>query len=271
MPIIPVSNLQDSRLDPYRSVRAANLTCFSGRFIVEGRLLLERLLASDFAVESLLVDENRLDVVRQYEIGDIPTLVLPGDALKELVGFPFHRGIMACGLRKENPALGDVLPPYPQPASAVVCISIRNPENMGGILRNCAAFGVDAVILGPGCCDPLSRRVSRVSMGAAWQLAVIQPADCDAVFHELSRTFRMQTFATVLDSSAESLYGLRAPHRFALVFGSEGFGLEATWIERCHRQLTLPMQRQTDSLNVAVASGIFLFAMKQPNSPDLPP
>ena len=114
-------------------------------------------------------------------------------------------------------------------------------------------------IYGAGCADPFSRRVLRVSMGNALFVPVIESAQPEALLDELQRRFSVVTVATVLDGDAEPLESVECPDRVALVFGNESDGLADEWSARCQRRVTIPMQGGTDSLNVAVSAGIFLF------------
>jgi tRNA G18 (ribose-2'-O)-methylase SpoU len=141
----------------------------------------------------------------------------------------------------------------------VIGSGIQDPDNVGSIVRSCAAFGVAALILGPGCADPFSRRALRVSMGNAFQLPIMPTSELTTVLRELRTDWNVEIAATVLDGDAEPLESVNRSERFALLFGSEGFGLEADLVAQCDRKVTLPMRLNTDSLNVAVAAGVFLY------------
>jgi len=140
----------------------------------------------------------------------------------------------------------------------VICPDWDNPENLGAIIRIGAAFGIDALLLGRGGCDPFSRRVLRVSMGAALQLPIIQSPSIERDVQTLRNEWNFELFATVLDDSADPLLGTTRPHRLGLFLGNEADGLDQKWQRACDRRLTIPMRGGTDSLNVAIAAGIFL-------------
>ncbi len=259
MPLLEIPSPDDARLAPYRHLKDTNLTRWSGLFVAEGEKLVRRLLASDYETASVLVSRSYVTEFAPLTPAETPVLVIPDDWVEGLVGFNFHRGILACGRRKANPAFEAVLPPAGQRATIVVCPDVQDPENLGAILRIASAFGVDLVLLGRRSADPLSRRVLRVSMGAALNMPLIRSNDLPADLDRLRRNFCVQLAATVLDADAEPLDRANRPERFALLFGSEGHGLERSLIEHCDRRITIPMQRGTDSLNVAVAAGIFLY------------
>jgi len=142
---------------------------------------------------------------------------------------------------------------------AVVCVDIQDPTNLGGILRNSAAFGADLVLLSRRCADPFSRRVLRVSMGAVLRLSVAESANLEGDLRRLRDEFGVQLVATVLQEGAESLEKASRPPRLALLFGNEGHGLPPEMTAICQRRVTVPMCSGANSLNAAVAAGVFLY------------
>lgn len=276
MNLQPVS-IDDPRLAPYVNLHQTNLTRGSGLFVVEGPLLVERLLASRYEAASLLVDERFVAGLPEDISDKVPVYVVPAGRIERVIGFNFHRGMLACGRRQPHkplvewltPPVGNALGGVPESAiqaaanmvdlvTIVVAVDIHDPGNLGGLLRNCAAFGVDLVLMSPRCADPFSRRVLRVSMGAALRLAICESADLAADF-DLLRGRGVSLVATVLDERAQSLETATRPRRLAILFGNEAHGLADETVSRCDRRVTLPMARGVDSLNVAVASGIFLY------------
>ena len=259
MPLISIESLDDPRLDVYRGLNRSNLTRLSGSFIAEGEKLVRRLVASGHAVRSILVDERFVPRVR--DILGSETLVFVADRaqLEQLIGFHFHRGVLACGGRPEPLALRQLVPPPPEVARLAVCVDVQDPENLGGILRSSAALGANGVVVSRRCADPYSRRVLRVSMGTVFTLPVYESPDLQADLVELRDGMGVDLVATVLDETATPLRHAPVPDRVALLLGSEGAGLERRWTELCQQRVTITMHRGTDSLNVSVAAGIFLY------------
>ncbi len=264
MPLIPINDLGDPRLEIYRQLKKTNLTRWSGQFIAEGRKLTIQLLQSDFPVHSVLVSEKHVDKIRPHLHELTPAYVLPHQLAGMLVGFDFHSGMMGCGVRRPAPDL-DSLIDQSKRNFFVVCPLINNPDNMGTVVRIAAGFGVTAVLLGSGCCDPFSRRALRVSMGNAYRMPILEAGESlpDVVEH-LRKQHDVELIATVLDRNAEPLKTARSARNCALVMGNEDSGLTPEWIERCDRRVTIPMHERTDSLNVAVATGIFLHHFAEP-------
>ncbi len=253
---IEIDSLDDARLDPYRNL-PRNKSGNTDRFVVEGRLLVERLLASDFEVESLLVDTNHLSRLSETARPGVPVLVASAMMLDELVGFQFHRGVLACGRRKSLLAPDAFLADVHDRSLITLCDRVVDQENLGGIVRNSQAFGAAGIFLGPGCADPFSRRVLRVSMGCALQLPVVTWDDREACVQQL-RQADFEVVVTMATDHAVPFDSFRPAHRSAVVLGNEGSGLCDTWLPLADRVVRIPMNNRVDSLNVASASAVLL-------------
>jgi tRNA G18 (ribose-2'-O)-methylase SpoU len=259
MAFVEINDPHDARLSVYRNLNQANLTRQSGRFIAESRMLVQRLLKSGVAAESILCSERCRPELESLATAALPVYVVPHPLVSQIVGFQFHRGVLACGLRPANSQLGDLLGRSQGPRLIVVCPQIVDPTNLAGVVRNCAAFGVDGLLLGPHCADVFSRRVVRVSMGTAFTLPIRVADDLSAELRALNQQYGCHRAAAVLSATATPLFLARRPPRLAILFGSEGHGLDARWMAMCDEQVTLPMGRHTDSLNLATATGVFLY------------
>lgn len=258
MPLIPIDSADDPRLEIYRNLRGANLCRWSGKFIAEGRLVVERMLAAGLCAESIVAEEQHAADMAVLAPGDPPVYCLSRRSIRQLIGFDFHRGVLACGLRPPPLPLDSLVAPS-GPATLVVCPQIQDPENLGAILRSACVLGAGGVLLGRRCADPYSRRVLRVAMGNSFRLPQAEIADATADLLRLRDELQMTLVAAVLDESAEPLETFQPPPRVALLLGEEGHGLERTILDLCQRKVTLQMSRGADSLNVAVASGVFLY------------
>ncbi|MEX2187144.1 MAG: RNA methyltransferase [Pirellulales bacterium] len=266
MPVEFLTSLDDPRLAPYRDLRQTNLTRWSGLFIAHGRRVVERLLASEYGVESVLLSDRRQEAlfaawpahwVAQW-IANVPVLVVGQDLAEQLVGYNFHAGVLACGRRFEPFTVAETLAVCRHSYTVVACPRITNPDNLASILRICAALGIDGVLLGPGSCDPFSRRVLRLSMGAAFGLPI---AESTTLLDEVTAArdaAGWQLIAAAIDDTAEPLCDAARPQRIILVLGNEAAGLDEAWLAACDRRVMIPMTTAVDSLNVAVAAGVML-------------
>lgn len=256
-----LTDVSDLRLSPFRQVKDRELAREGARFIVEGENVVKRLLASDFPVESVVLAERRSAELSPLVRPDVPLYVVPDAMIHELVGFKFHSGVIACGVRKPPLSIDRVIAGA-LPQTIVICPEIANAENLGGLIRLSAGFGAAAMVLGPRSCDPFFRQAIRVSMGTVFTLPIVQSADLLADLSKL-KSAGVELIATVLDADAESLARCSRGDRIALLFGNEAQGLERSVVAMCDRRVTIPMQWGTDSLNVAVAAGIVLFHFTQ--------
>jgi tRNA G18 (ribose-2'-O)-methylase SpoU len=254
-----IDSLADSRVAAYRNLKDHELDRQGRLFIAEGEHLLRRLLDSDFHIESVLMSERRVEELAPLVGERAPIYVVSQEVMTGILGMKFHSGVMACGRRKPRATIDEVVPKDGSPLTVVICPEIANVENIGSLIRLSAGFGVDAMILGERCHDPFWRQSIRVSMGAVFQLPLVQSDDLARDLARLRDEWKIELIATVLDPSAQPLASSRRAPKLALLFGNEAQGLDQHWIELCDRQVTIPMHHGTDSLNVAVAAGICLY------------
>lgn len=259
MPRFFISSTTDPRVAQYAQLPQSNLTRASQRFIAEGDKVVQRLIDSDYVVDSLLAEAEWADRLEPLVPAETPIYVVERPLMTELVGFKFHRGVLGCGQRQPTPALADVLPKSAESAFVLVCPAVQDPDNLGSIIRTAAAMGATAILLGGDCADPFSRRVLRVSMGSSLFIPLRESPDLIGDVVALREQHGFEVLATVLDKKATPLDQLSRPQRLALVLGSEGHGLDARWLQLCPQQITLPMRAGIDSLNVSIAAAVFLY------------
>jgi tRNA G18 (ribose-2'-O)-methylase SpoU len=265
MPLERVESLDDPRLADYRHVPDPELLRRGEVFVAEGRLVVRTLLASSpFRTRSVLVTESAFlslaDVI-EPRLAGVPVFLVEQGTIEALTGFNIHRGCLAIGERPSRATVGDLLARLPAARRMVALERIANADNLGGIFRNAAAFGADAVALGPGCCDPLYRKAIRVSMGAALRVPFCDASDWGADLDRL-RASGFTVAALVTDPDADDIVryasAFQAGGRLALLAGSEGAGLTLESLAHADVALRIPMAPGVDSLNVAAATGIAL-------------
>jgi tRNA G18 (ribose-2'-O)-methylase SpoU len=256
---IRIDDPADPRIAAYRAIRERDLVGREGRFIAEGEVVVRVLLGGvRHAPVSLLIAEKRIAGLAG-PIAALPAGVLVYAASQEIMdgiaGFPMHRGILALGRRAPEIGADVLLAGLVARALVVMLFGIANHDNMGGIFRNAAAFGADAVILDSDCCDPLYRKAIRVSVGGALTVPFARLLRGEDGLALLAR-HGFDALA-LSPSGATGLAEVGRSERTAVLFGSEGPGLPAEVLARA-RTVRIAMAGRLDSLNVATASGIVL-------------
>ena len=258
--MIRIDHPDDPRIAGFRDIRERDLTGRQGLFVAEGEVVLNVLTSPQSLCRpvALLLDQKRADglagVIARVP-DNAPVYVADQSILDAIAGFHLHRGILALG-RKPGPAtLEDCLAPLGPDAVVVAACGIGNHDNMGGLFRNAAAFGVGAVLLDRTCCDPFYRKAIRVSVGAVLRTPMVVGLEASEMIDGLEQG----GFSVIaLTPGAETpLERMPRGDRVALILGPEGPGLSPDVIARC-RPVGIPMSGGFDSLNVSVASGIAL-------------
>jgi len=252
-----IDDLDDPRVVDYRDVKDAELRLRRGLFVAEGRTPVQALLRSTFRTRSVLATERWLAGLAPLPPGT-PLYTTSEATLRGIVGFHFHRGCLALGERGEPRAPAALLPAA---RLVVVLEDLTKADNVGGVFRNALAFGADAVLLSPGCCDPLYREAIRVSMGGTLRTPFARIADWPAGLEALGAAGLM-ILALVPRADGAEVAELGAtrplPERVALLLGTEGAGLSAPARRAADVEVAIATAPEVDSLNVATASGIAL-------------
>jgi tRNA G18 (ribose-2'-O)-methylase SpoU len=261
--VIDVTDPADSRLDDFRDLNSADrrpdLPSGKGLVIAEGVLVVQRMLASRFAPRALLGTDRRLgELEADLDRVDAPYYRVEAGVMAEVVGFHLNRGVLASASRPPELAVTQVLDGA---RTLAVLEGVNDHENLGSIFRNAAGLGVDAVVFGSGCADPLYRRAVRVSMGHALLLpyawATTWPQDL-----ELLRDNGFRLLAMTPDPTARTLPDAMtavADERVAILVGAEGSGLTERAMRASDMRVHIPMSRGTDSLNVATAAALAFY------------
>ncbi|MDS1135963.1 TrmH family RNA methyltransferase [Nitratireductor indicus] len=257
-PLIRIEDIDDPRIAAYRNIRERDLVGREGRFIAEGRVVLNVLFStSRFSAESVFLRDNRvagLGELITHIPEDVPVYVADGSVMDGIAGFEMHRGVVAIGRKPATDGAG-LLDSLPREALVVALSGIANHDNMGSIFRNAASFGAAAVLLTEDCCDPLYRKAIRVSVGAALKVPFARFPDVDTLAASLiERDFSLLALSP---RGALDIADVSRADRHALLLGSEGHGLSEEVMERLPTA-RIDMAADFDSLNVAAASAIAL-------------
>ncbi len=298
MPLIHVDSLDDERLDPYARLTEAQLRSKlepeRALFIAESGKVIERAFEGGMTPMSLLMEEKWVEsmtpLIERMERAhpDLAVLIAPHDELARLTGFELTRGALGAFRRPALPSVAEVV----RDARLIAVLeNITNHTNVGAIFRSAAALGVDAILVTPTCYDPLYRRAVRVSMGTVFQVPWTRIGDdadgADAHAREgrihakgtpghpaitwaetgipLLRELGFITAAMALSDESVPLDDptLNAAEKVALVFGTEGDGLDPATIEACDHTVRIPMAHGVDSLNVAAASAVAFWQFRK--------
>ena len=273
MPVFRVEDVQDPRLADYSSLTDVALrTSFEaehGLYIAESAKVITRALQAGHQPRSVLMSDRwvpRMDALIadiQARFPQTPVLIADEAELEDIAGFHVHRGALAAMHRPALPLLDELIHDGPQ--RLVILDGIVDHTNIGAIFRSVAGIGADAVLLTPQCADPLYRRSVRVSMGSVFQVPWTRiahwPTAVDRL-HELGVTIA----ALALSTNAQDLgsFAAVAPDRLAVLLGSEGDGLSSQVIASADAVVRIPMSGGVDSLNVAAASAVALWALRLP-------
>lgn len=236
-----------------------------GLFMAEGRLVVEHLLASGHAVESVLVGEGRIaslaDLLARVPEG-VPIYAADRRVMGEITGFDLHRGLLACGRRPPGRDAGELARAC---RALVVLEDLANHDNLGSVFRSVAVLGGAGVgvLLSPRCCDPLYRKALRVSMGHALRVPYAWAGSWPGVLEELP-SLGYEVLALDPNPGAEPIDRARVPERPALVFGAECPGLSEAARRVAGRRVGIPQAPGADSLNISVAAAVALHRLVRP-------
>jgi len=267
--IIAVGDAYDPRLADYRNIPDPVLVEQRGIFIAEGRLVVQRLLSgSCFPTRSVMVTDSALASLRPAVDAhpETPVYVVPPAVMDDVAGFNVHRGCLAIG---ERPAARDWLELARAARRLVILERIGDPDNVGSVFRNAAAFGFGAVLLDPASTDPLYRKAVRTSMGAALRIPFARVREWPRALRELESD-GIAVIALTPSSSAPCLRTVASElsdRRIALVLGHEGEGLTQAALDACPLRARIPMADDTNSVNVATAAAIAMYELARNGSP----
>jgi tRNA G18 (ribose-2'-O)-methylase SpoU len=267
--IVPVTDPAAPELRDYTEltdvVRRRLREPAEGIYLAESVRVIERAVAAGHHPRSVLVLEKWLPEIEPlFASWNVPVYVGTAEVLEAVTGFVMHRGALASMHRPALPPVADLL----RDAHRVVVLEdIVDHTNVGAIFRAVAGMGADAVLVTPRCADPLYRRSVRVSMGAVLQVPWTRLGEWDVAAPELHAA-GFEIAALALDERAVDLaaFARNPPGRVAIVLGTEGDGLSRDALAAADTIVTIPMDHGVDSLNVAAAAAVALWALRTPAS-----
>ncbi len=272
--IIEITDFAAPELDIYARYSEVQLLRIHepkpGIFIAESPKVVERALDAGYEPISMLVEHKHIETQARELIGrcgNIPVYTAEYDVLTKLTGFALTRGMLCAMKRRTLPTVAEVCG---NARRIAVLENVVNPTNVGAIFRSAAALHMDAVLLTPGCSNPLYRRAMRVSMGTVFQVPWTifpekekWPEDGMATLQKLG--FKTAAMALRNDTVNIDDPGLMSEEKLAIVLGTEGDGLGGDTIADCDYTVKIPMAHGVDSLNVAAASAVAFWQLGSRN------
>ena len=262
--IIVINDFSAPELDVYARLTEAQLRnrqdTEKGLFIAESPKVIERALDAGYEPVSCLMEKRHIEGEGKLilaRLNDIPVFCAEFDILTQLTGFKLTRGMLCAMKRKPLPETKELCN---NKSRIVVLDKVMNPTNVGAIIRSAAALGMDAVLLTPGCSDPLYRRAARVSMGTVFQIewTFLPDESLDEI-----KNLGFKTVAMALKDNSVSIADprLASEDKLAVIMGTEGDGLADHTISECDYTVKIPMYHGVDSLNVAAASAVAFYQL----------
>lgn len=257
----PVDSLDLPELAPYRTMRRPLAHREQGIFVAEGEKVVRRLLESPLTVLSLLLPEKwfrEMEPLIRSRKEDFPVYLADRPLLEKLTGFSMYQGVLGVARVPAPATLEQIVRESPRPFLFVAVDGLANAENLGALVRNCAAFGVQALLVGETSSSPFLRRAVRNSMGTIFRLPVVETSSLALALRKL-RESHVRCIAAHPHTNRRVLSQANFSGDCCLVFGSEGHGISAPVLELCDDAVAIPMAADVDSLNVASANAAFLY------------
>ncbi|MBX3310366.1 MAG: RNA methyltransferase [Cryobacterium sp.] len=260
--LIEITDTADPRLADF--ARGTDVLLKNGKgphglYIAESALVLERALLVGHRVRSVLTLESNVeDVIARFG-ADVTVFTGASALLADLTGYELHRGLIAS---MERPALPNPADLLAAARRVVILENVVDPTNVGAIFRSVAAIGADAVLVTPGSSDPFYRRAIRVSMGTVLQVPWTRVGEWPATRRLLTTSgFHVAALTPATDAVSLRDFAANAPERVALVVGTEGDGLTSGALAAADTIVRIPMRHGIDSLNVAAAAAVAIWAL----------
>ena len=264
--IFRIDSIQHPDVEPYRTLKRPLEHHKAGFFVAEGEKVVQRLLKSSLRIRSLLLTEQWFGVYRDLlqSRAERPKIYLADKSLMEgIVGFQLHKGIMAVADIPPDVTLEQAAAEAQRPYLFVAVDGIMNSENLGVIIRNCASFGVDALVVGETSCDPYLRRSVRNSMGNIFTLPIVRTSRIADELQKMRRLLGVSMIAAHPRETSNRIEGVDFNTDCCLVFGGEGFGISEPVLRVCDSTAVIPMRQGVDSINVASSSAVILYEARR--------
>ena len=256
-----VVSLNDPRLAPYRTLKQQRDHRKGGIFVAEGTKVVRRLLGSSLTTESVLLSPERMEEFRsllQARTESVTVFVGSQEMLARIVGFELHQGAMAIARAPMPLTVDEAVDAAASPRLIVALDNLAHAENVGVVVRNCAACGVHAIIVGETSADPYLRRAVRNSMGTVFRTPIVHARHLPDAIRTLRCVHGVQIWAAHARPGSVSVFDADLRTDCCIVLDNEGDGVGPEVLAQCSGALAIPMVAGVDSFNVACAGAAIL-------------
>jgi tRNA G18 (ribose-2'-O)-methylase SpoU len=262
MSLVAIQGLNDPRLVAYGSLKGKSLER-DGIFIAEGEKVVQSMVNSGCRIASCLTARGAItrykSLLAILAKRGVDTYVATDEAIEKIIGFRFHKGIMAVGYCPKKLTLSGVVKTAGSPLFLVALNAVNDPQNVGLITRNAAAFGAQALIVDHATYDPYYRKAVRVSMGTIFRLPVCYEDDLESSLIRLKEKHDTRIIAAALGSGTSDIANVEFSGNICFVFGNEDKGISRKILSIADARVRIPIADSVDSLNVASASAVCLY------------
>jgi tRNA G18 (ribose-2'-O)-methylase SpoU len=256
-----IDSFEAPELQAYQTMRRQMEHRQQGIFVAEGEKVVRRLLESKFTVISVLLPEKwlrELESLLESRPEKIDVFVAEKKLLETLTGFSMYQGLLAVGKIPTQAPLEAILENSSRPWLLAAVDSLSSAENLGTLVRNCAGFNVQALVVGETCTSPFLRRAVRSSMGTIFELPIVESGNLAQTLSKL-RERKIRCVAAHPHVEGRILPQAALAGDCCIVFGSEGYGISLQVLAVCDDAVAIPMPPKIDSLNVGSAAAVFLY------------
>jgi len=260
--IKPIDSLITPELQLYSTLRRTEEHERAGVFVATNVKVVQRLMTSRFEIVSALLTPAWLEkfeaLLRARPEAEIGIYIGEKSLLETITGYHLHQGALAVARIPPQPALDELMAASRRPLLIAAVEGIASAENLGAIVRGCAAFGVHFLVVGETCVSPFQRRAVSGSMGSIFEQPVFCTDNLVATIQKL-RSKGVRCLAADPSPDAKNLFAADLCGDSCIVFGAEGPGLSDMVISACDDVVEIPMPTHMNSLNVASATAVFLY------------
>lgn len=256
-----IHSIDIPELSIFRTLKQQDNHRKEGLFVAEGHFVVERLLKTSLRIRSVLFTPAWLETFHS-ELEKRPEMidVFIGEKqeLATITGYELHQFIMACAEIPQAQTIDTIIKSNKSPVLLVALDGLTSSDNVGLVLRNCAAFGVHALIAGETSADPWLRRAVRKSMGNVFKVPIVYSGSLVDTIKKLRDENGIEVFGAQVTRESLPLYTVSLKNNCCIVMGNEGSGVSRNVLDACSKPLYIPMAEGVDSLNVSSAAAIIL-------------